>query len=426
MFNNLKAMYQVRHDAKLPRSKLEKVIHRRLKTVLVSAYQYVSYYRELMQSVGYDPVIDYRGREDLVFFPITTKEIIKQRGIKAFVKKGGNLTNSFSDTTSGSTGIPLRIYRTSHERTIQIAKWLRFLFINGYNIRDKVMSLSSPWRHIENKNFIQKIGFLRRLAVDYSLPPEEIVDIFLAYEPDVLYGNRTHLDLMAQELKRRGIRPKGLKILIGTADIIHDRTRRFYRKNFGVELIESYGSVEMGIMAQETPFHDGLHLCEDLTYFEFLDKDGTPVLPGMPGRVVVTDLFGKLMPFIRYDQGDLATVEQESGFDTDFRRKIRQIIGREDDIGLLPDGTRFYYHEFDMVLSKYEEISQFRILQQTRNLFKIFIVADTSYILDIHDDIISQLKRRFPPVAKFEIVQVERITPDLSGKLRMFISELEK
>ncbi|MFC2169938.1 phenylacetate--CoA ligase family protein [Acidobacteriota bacterium] len=424
MFNNLKALFQVMGDVKMSRSKLEKVIHRRLKTVLVSAFKHVPYYREAMKNLGYNPEHDYRGTKDLLLLPITTKEIIKQRGIKAFVKEGGNLTNSFSDTTSGSTGIPLRIYRNAHERAIQIAKWLRLLFINGYNIRSKVMSLSSPWRHIENKNFIQQLGFLRRLVVDCSLPPEEIVNIFLDYEPDVLYGNRTHLDLMALELKLRGIRPKGLKILIGTAAIIHASNRRSYRKHFGVEPIESYGSVEMGVMANETPAHDGLHLCEDLTFFEFLDHDRNPVLPGTRGRIVVTDLIGKLMPFIRYDQGDMAIFKQTEGNDSTIQRRIIRIIGRDEDFVLFP-GKKC--HPFlDDILSKFTDILQFRIIQKTRVLFHILIVADSSYLRSIHDDLIGLMQQEFPPEVKFEIIQVPRIDPDPSGKIRAFISEVEE
>lgn len=86
MLNNARALYQVMHDAKLSRSKLDDLVYRRLREVLVSAYQKVPYYRELMQSVGYNPIQEYSGPEDLSKLPITTKEILKQKGYKAFVR----------------------------------------------------------------------------------------------------------------------------------------------------------------------------------------------------------------------------------------------------------------------------------------------------------------------------------------------------
>ena len=119
---------------------------------------------------------------------------------------------------------------------------------------------------------------------------QELVDILLSYKPQVLYGTRASLEFMALELKQRGVKPDGLKLLLGAGDVIHKNTRKFLTRQFGVELTECYGSAETGVMAYETPRRDGLHICHDLTYFEFLDDEAIPVLPGEAGRVVVTDL----------------------------------------------------------------------------------------------------------------------------------------
>jgi phenylacetate-CoA ligase len=413
-------------DAKRPRSELDRVVHRRLRSVLVSAYRHVPYYRELMRSVGYDPVRGYHGPGDLSRLPIITKEVLRKRGPMAFTKEGSDLSGYFCDATSGSTGIPLRVYRAPYERAVQIAKWLRVLFLNGYSVRHRVMSLTSPKRLSQGRSVLQRFGLLRRLAVDYLIPAGEIVDILLAYRPDVLYGNRIHLDLVALELGRRGIQPRGLRLLVGTGEVIHDSTRQLYRKRFGVELVESYGSVEMGVMAYETQAHDGLHLCEDLTYFEFLDEEGKPVSPGRPARVVVTDLIGKLEPLIRYDIGDLAVLEDGAGgFNDGSARRITRVIGREEDYVLLPDGTRRSAHDFYEIINRYEDIAQFRIVQRAQDLFLVSIVADTACFLNVRDSLLGLLKRKFPPTVSFDIVRKERIDPDPGGKLSRFVSEVD-
>jgi phenylacetate-CoA ligase len=424
MLNNFRALRQVMHDVRLPRSELDEVVHKRLEAVLLSAYRSVPYYRELMQSVGYDPARDYRGPQDLAKLPITTKAIIKQRGTRAFAKEGSDLSHYFSDTTSGSTGIPLRIYRAPYERAVQIAKWLRVLFLNGYSVHHKVMGLVSPGRVTEGCSVVQRFGILRRLAVDYlAHSPREMVDILLDYQPDVLYGNRSHLDLMALELKRRGIQVRSLKLLIGTAEVIRESSRQIYREQFGLELTESYGSIEMGVMAYETPAHDGLHLCEDSTYFEFLDQDGQPALSGQPSRIVVTDLTAKLLPFIRYDHGDIVIFEGRGDGDVPWR--LTQVIGRENDYVILSDGTRRPAHDLRMIVSKYESIVQFRIVQQTWSLFQVLVVADDNYFLSIRDGLERQLQERFSQEVIFECVQVDRIDPDPNGKIRVLVSEVE-
>jgi len=426
MLSNVRALYQVMRDAKLPRSELDRVIRQRLKAVLISAYLHVPYYRELMQTVGYDPVRDYCGPEDLSWLPVTTKAILKERGIESFLREATEPSGYFTDSTSGSTGIPITVYRSHHERAVQVAKWLRVLFLNGYSVRQRVMSLTSPDRLAAGRSIIQRFGFLRRLTVNYLLPPDEVVDILLDYEPHVLYGNRAHLDTTSLELMRRGTIPDRLKLLIGTGEVIHESSRQLYREAFGVELIESYGSVEMGVMAYQMPESDGLHLCEDLTFFEFLDECGKPVPPGKPGRVVVTDLIGKTMPFIRYDQGDLVVFDNSEDKNGNLSRRLTQVIGRDNDYVVLPDGTRRLVHDYLIpLMSKFSDIKQFRIVQRTINLFQILVIADTAYLLSIRNDLLHQLQERFPPTVRFEIVSVDRIEPDHSGKIRMIISEVD-
>ena len=427
MLNNLRAFHQVMRDIKLPRAKLNDLINKRLREVLVSAYLNVPYYREVMRSVGYDPKKDYSGPSDLQVLPITTKEDIKERGITSFIREGTNLSKVFSDSTSGSTGIPLRIYKTRYERAVQIAKWLRVLFVNGYSLNHKVMAPVSPDRAKEGRSLFQKFGILRRLPIDYlHYSPKEMVDIFLSYNPDVLYGNRSHLDLMALELKQRKIKPEkfNLKLLISTAEVICDSNRKLYRKQFGIELTDTYGSVEMGTMAYETRSYNGLRLAEDLTFFEFLDKNNREVSEGEPGRVIVTDLIGKLMPFIRYDQGDWIFYDKVKCLSGAMCLKLKRIIGRENDFALLPDKTRIPAHDLYKLVAKFDDIVQYRIVQRNLNLFEILIVADTPYFLSIREEVMGKLRKRFPLTVNFEVKQVNKIDPDPTGKIRTFVSNV--
>ncbi len=424
MLKNALAFRQVMSDAKLPPSLLERKVYERLRAVLTSAYLHVPYYREMMQRAGYDPTREYGGPKDLSRLEITDRRILKQRESAAFAKQGTDLSRCSSDMTSGSTGIPLRVYRGPYERALQMAKWMRVLFMNGYSVRQKVMSLTAPWRLRDARSFVQRLGFLRRLVVSYETPTDDMVDLFLAYKPDVLYGNRSHLDRLALELASRRLGPAQFRpMVIGTAEVIRENHRNLYRKAFGTELVESYGSVEMGVMAHETPTRDGLRLCEDLTYFEFLDNDGNPVAPGEPGRVVVTDLAAEVMPFIRYDQGDHAVYASLDGTDGIQRKRITQIIGREDDVALLPDGSRCTFHSFYEVLGKYEEIAQYRIVQRSGSLFRIFVVAEPSYLEKVGEEILAALERKFPPGIRLEIERKDRLEPDASGKIRVLVSE---
>lgn len=418
------AWRDVTRGARLPRPALDELVRRRLQRVLVSAYRDVPYYREVMTSGGYDPTRDYRGPEDLARFPVIRKETLKARGA-AFIREGADLGACFSDTTSGSTGIPLRVYRDQRTRALDIAKWLRVLVANGYSVRGKAMALVAPNRVALGRSPLQRFGLLRRQAVDYvHTPMETIADALLAYRPQVLYGNRSHLDLLALELRRRGIRVESLRGLIATAEIIHPYSRILYRERFGVEVAESYGSVEMGVMAYETRAHDGLHLCEDLTYFEFLDASGRPVGPGEPGRVVVTDLTNTLMPFIRYDQGDLVVFEVHRSAAGEASRRIRQIEGRDNDFAVLPDGRRLPAQTLYKALSPFEAVHQFRIVQEAPDRFRLFVAADPEYCARHGDTMIDAVRRAVPAPVVVSVEAVACIEPDPAGKTRTFVSQV--
>ena len=61
----------------------------------------------------------------------------------------------------------------------------RVLFLNGYDVRQKVMSLSPSWRLDEGRTFLNRLNIFRRLSVDIDSSAEQMVDAFLAYKPDV-------------------------------------------------------------------------------------------------------------------------------------------------------------------------------------------------------------------------------------------------
>jgi phenylacetate-CoA ligase len=299
--------------------------------------------------------------------------------------------------------------------------------MNGATVRHKQMEIRRPNRCQKFKPIYQKFGLFRRFTINYlEYSTEEIVDAFLAYKPDILIGIRSHLDLMAMEMYRRGIRANGLKILMSGAEILHDNSRKLFREQFGVDVIENYASIELGVLAYETQKHDGFHLCEDLSYYEFLDENEDPVPAGQIGRVVVTNLTNILMPLIRYDQGDLVIFEYDVNSNGYPERRLTKIIGRDDDYVRLPDGKGIHAQILYKVVARHENIMQFRIIQKNLDLFEILIVGDTSYFLSIRDEILKEFQLKFPPTIKFDVVQVDRIDPDPSGKLRTVVSELNK
>jgi phenylacetate-CoA ligase len=424
MINNIKAMWQVMSDLKLPADKKEELVKKRLKKVLVSAYEYVPYYRNIMKQISYNPIYDYKGPEDLKIFPITSKQDIKVNDPLIFLKGGVSTKNLYLTETTGSTGILLKIFLSPNENAVRTAKWLRVLFINQYSIRNKVLSFVSPSILGESKTLLQKLGFLRRNIVDELLDPEKLAEAFLIYKPHVLYGGRSPIDLLAMELIKLKVKPDFLKMVFVGGEIVHEHNRNLYKQAFCIDAMEYYGSEEMGIMAYETPAKDGLHFCDDYTYFEFLDKNNNPALPGEPARIVVTDLIGTVMPFIRYEQGDIVTIKISEGPNGKPERRILKIIGRDNDFIILPDGKRLFFSYFYNIISKFDRIWQFKLIQDTNTHYRVIIAASQDYFNEIESQIKDLLIKNFPKNCHFDLLRVDHMQPEPNGKLCFFVSKI--
>jgi phenylacetate-CoA ligase len=392
---------------------------------LLTAAMSVPYYAEHMRSAGYDPVRDFRGPQDLSLLPIVRKSDIKAAP-DAFVQasEAGQLGRYFSDRTSGSTGTPLTVFRCPRERDIQIAKWLRVLLLSGYRPTHKVLSLTSPGRLAEGRSVLQRFALFRRKAVDYTLPPEALANQLIEYRPDVVYGVRTSLLLVAEELARRDARIPAVKLLVAGGEVIDGRTRRKCQEAFGIDLTETYGTVELGVMAYQARADKGLRLIEDCTFFEFLDEHGNPAKPGQLGRVVVTDLHGWLMPFIRYEQGDLAQYSLRRNARGETVRVIDRIVGRQDDLAPLPDGRLLTYLDFYELMDVYPGVTCFKVRQQTHASFIVELVTSPEYYRTINGELLEKLRRLSALPLHFDVKRVESIAPDPNGKLRMLVSEV--
>lgn len=426
MIKSTAAIARLLRDSRCSQSELKAMAAARLKKVLVAAAS-VPHYRAQMQKAGYDPQRDFAGPEDLAVLAVTLKTDIKASP-SAFVQaaESGRLQRYFSDRTSGSTGMPLTVYRSPDERTVQIAKWLRVLVLNGYRPRDKVLSFTSPGRLAEGRSILQRFGLLRRRAVDYTLPPETLADALIQYRPDVVYGVRTSLLMAAEALERRGILAPPVKLLVAGGEVIDAQTRRRCRQVFGTDITETYGTVEMGVMACQRRGQRGLSLIEDCTLFEFLDEQGNPAKPGQLARVVVTDLHGGLMPFIRYDQGDLATYSLRQNAHGESVRVIDRIVGRQDDVAPLPDGRFLTYLDFYEIMDVYPGVERFRIRQHAPDRFRIELVVRPDYYRTIQAALLAKLQALSLLPLAFDMQLVDRIDPDPSGKVRMLMSEVVK
>ena len=113
--------------------------------------------------------------------------------------------------------------------------------------------------------------------------------------------------------------------------------RDLAQETWGAAVLNAYGATEANLIGIECQWTTGLHVLEDLLVLEVVDENDQPVPPGVAGhKLLVTTLFNRTLPFIRYELSDLVTVA--SGHCRCGRTHLRlaSVQGRREDVLSLP------------------------------------------------------------------------------------------
>jgi phenylacetate-CoA ligase len=142
---------------------------------------------------------------------------------------------------------------------------------------------------------------------------------------------------VARQVDRLGTTPPNAPVCaVTTSDMLTEHAADRIGHAFGVPVHSWYGSNEMnGFVAGTLPGTRRYAINPLLVYPEVLDDRGDPAAPGETGRLVLTDLNNLVMPFIRYETGDLAVASGETvgGF-----RLMEDLAGRDSEVLRLPSG----------------------------------------------------------------------------------------
>jgi phenylacetate-CoA ligase len=422
-------LYQLRKNQWKGSLELKRIQFKRLKAVIKYAYDYVPYYHRLLRLEGIRPE-DIQKHEDLRKIPLVSKQDILEH-YQDFIANGVDISKLPSGFTSGSTGPTLKFYY-DYSCTNFLDASNRYPFFEcGTKLTDNFVTVwGRESQSIEfGKKYAILVGGIRNTTVPL-FSPEKIIEVLRQINPDVIWTFPSVLTMLAN-YDISEIRPR---LIFTQGEMVTQHCRDIVKKSFNSELFETYGSVEFGHLAFECNKHYGLHVITDGAYLEFIDRYGEYVSPGEQGEIIVTGLWNRAMPLIRYRIGDLGIPTDEKCACGRSWPLIKSIQGRTNDYLVLPSGKKipagWLYIEriIDKELKKNVfSISHYQIIQDRKNRVIIKFVKGKEFDLKIVKKIKSSLETYFFKLGEeLEIVMqaVEEIPRGRTGKKRDFVSML--
>lgn len=400
------------------KDKTEVVQYKKLKKILIHSYEKFDFYNRLMKEAKFDPY-KFKSTEELEKLPVIDKESYRNFS-NTVVKKNPELYKYYyKDSTSGSTGIPLEIYRTWKERAYMIAKYIRVLFLNGYKICDTTYNLPSPHRITEQDSFLQKFGIMRRYKLSYTESVEKMVNGFLQYKPDLLYGNKASIVQMALYIIENNITIEQPRLLLCGGEYLDKNSKLLIENVFGRnKLFEVYGAVEFNTLAYQLIGEKYYHFYHDTNILE-LDNNG--LINKEKGNCIITDLEIYSFPLIRYKLGDWIETDVKDGV-----RVIKKVKGRLDDWVTFKNGEKLPFLNFYEVMDKHPEAVQFRFIQENYDLIIVQVVLEKRIDENKFDKfLLNDLKKEISDTISYKIEHMNNIPQDKTGKLRMIISKIK-
>lgn len=359
-------------------------------------------------------------------FPVVTKNDYRERYRDYQSDEYLDTSKLHEVHTSGSTGQPFTAYMNPDKVQWHQAGLLRlndeigwhmgkrFVFMRNWGKNHTANGLSLiikncvPFNvlYMNDENW-EKLR--KRLLKDKSL--------------HLILGYASALGLFAEYLDKFDEKPEdyGLKLIIADSDNLTEKAKVQIEKVFGCPVLNRYANEENGILAITHEHDDRMFVNFPEYFMEVLKPDcNEPAAPGEVGRIVVTDLYNKAFPFIRYDTGDYGIADEVVD---GYCMVLRSLEGRCSAALCNTQGKMLTELMVNGHFSRSDEISRYQLVQTGKKNYTMRVEGGTP---DVDPALIQRCKACFGEDAEVVIEHVDNIPQGKNGKYKTTVYDVKE
>lgn len=423
VYNNYKQLQRCIH---LSSNELDNLQNTKLKNILIHSYNHTNYYKELFNSIGFNPN-EFKSKNELTLIPLLTRQII-QENIQGIISDKHHVKKLHKGTSSGSTGIPVMYFKDKLAIGAgqaagyvgwSLAGW-RF-GMKGLHIWGNPTTVNNEWKRLSSR--IKAELFRHHKFAAYKLnEPSHFYNLLniLNKGYDFIDGYTNAIYFFSLFLKENNLtlanRPK---YVFTTAENLHVYQKILIEEMVG-PVFDGYGCSEINGIAYQCGNCDNYHIMDPhviVEYGDVVDENGSR-------NIIVTDLDNYAFPFIRYKNDDLVKpLNSNEATCTLNLKSFKSVVGRESDMLRFNDGGVLSVPSFfgSMLLKKINGLKQYQVEKINKDLIYVNLVKSESFtneeLVLIHKSLDDYLAGKI----KYKINFVESITLSPSGKHKLLI-----
>jgi phenylacetate-CoA ligase len=319
--------------------------------------------------------------------------------------------------TGGSTGKPLAFWYDETKHELMRAGMMRSYMMSGWHPGQKILNFWGARQDTTAGGVFGGEWFDDFIAAERTIPAHEISETKLQawasfiryYQPVLLQGYASILATLARfVLDSELSMPASLLGVYSTAEVLTAGQREIMERAFGCKVFNQYGSREIPNIACECR-HRRMHVFTDMVSLESLE-----------GRLLVTSLTNRLMPMIRYENGDSGELLDETCDCGSPFPLMAMGLCRQNDLVLTPDGRRIHPSYLNRLLYGQTQVAQYQWEQARTGEIVLKVVAPSP--LPDEAELKSTLMEELG--LALEIQYLPEIERTVSGKHRFVISRL--
>jgi phenylacetate-CoA ligase len=335
------------------RDELRALQLQRLKWSLQHAYDNVAHYRRKFEAHGVHPG-DLRSLEDLVRFPFTTKQDLRESyPFGMFAVPRDKVVRIHA--SSGTTGKPTVVGYTRKDIDTWSDLMARSIRASGGRPGDIVHVAYGYGLFTGGLGAHYGAERLGCTVVPMSGgQTEKQVQLIQDFAPGIIMVTPSYMLTLIDEMERQGLDPlrSSLEVGIFGAEPWTQGVREAIEKRAGIDAVDIYGLSEVmgpGVANECIESKDGPAIWEDHFYPEIVDPETGEALPdGAPGELVFTSLTKEALPVIRYRTRDLTRLLPPTARSM---RRMEKITGRSDDM-LIIRGVNVFPSQIEELICK--------------------------------------------------------------------------